>query len=158
MGKLAYPITYPSTIVQSYSYSSTIILEFQYILFTLYSYRLQSICIWKIQNCEIRIQHIWYVTTSSAGFIKIVYFLDQHRRQRDLQHLSIVFLFPYYFILNRTDKQTITHTHTHAQQSSFRNIDLHIENLYWVQYNLFMLGARDSEYPDPDPDPHIPRL
>ena len=43
----------------------------------------------KFQNCEIRIQHSRYVLVK---FHKIVYFLDKHRRKRDiLQHLSIVF-------------------------------------------------------------------
>ena len=46
--------------------------------------------------------------------MKIVYFPDNHHRYRDIQHLSIYFIIPYYFIqTGQTNKQTNTHTHTH---------------------------------------------
>ena len=53
-------------------------------------------------------------------FYEIVYFLDDHHRERDIQqHLSIDFLMPYYYIqTGQTNKQT------NIQQSRFNHIDM----------------------------------
>ena len=45
-----------------------------------------------------------------SSFMKIVCFLDNHHRYRDIQHLSKIYN-PLLFYTNRTNKQTHTRTH-----------------------------------------------
>ena len=54
------------------------------------------------QNCEIKIQYIQ----------ENVCFLDKKQEYKDVQHLLVVLLFPYYYNTILTNKQTNKHTNT----------------------------------------------
>ena len=61
-------------------------------------------------KCQTRIQNILFVYSS---LMKIVYFLENYHKDRDIEHSSIDLLIPHYFIRTEpTNKQTNKHTHT----------------------------------------------